>query len=445
MISKKGIISLAVVALLLIGAFVALNTFWKVDEGEGDTGMESIPVFSTPRDNVIRIEVSMADESFAFARTDAGWILEGKEDVKIKTTLVDYLCGELAGVNASRKLSAKGAELSDYGLSPALATYKLTLKDGGEKIFLLGKKDPVSEHYFFKIADDDTVYTIFSTKGDAIFNGSDYYKNSDILDVDTSNLRHIQMNTPKMTLELAAAQYSDGSLAWNMIKPMKRGTDIGQVQNMIISRLSYIQVQEFVDEKSEKYASSGVNNPEATITLTDAYRNTQTFYLGKTDGAMRYVKTNGRVYLVGDDWADFTDIDPFLYVDKFIHLENIDKVDKIEVTKGDTTYTAEISGSGDNAVYKLNGTEVMADKFRREVYQKVIGLLADDFAASPRYSTPEYTVKFHMTDGTVKTTSYCNYDDRSYAAFTNGSCEFIIRKKKLTEMFASLENVIVNR
>jgi hypothetical protein len=73
-----------VVALLLIGAFVALNLFWKVDEGEGNIGLESIPVFSTPRDNVLRIDVSVEDESFAFIRTDTGWVLEGKEDVKIK-------------------------------------------------------------------------------------------------------------------------------------------------------------------------------------------------------------------------------------------------------------------------------------------------------------------------------------------------------------------------
>lgn len=446
MISKKGIISLAVTAFVLLCTFVALNFLSPAEDDVNISDDSSISIFSVPRDDVVRMDMSVDGENFALVRSEEGWLLEGKEDVKIKTILADYLCGELAGVNASRKLAEKSDDLSVYGLNPAMGTYKITLNDGTEKTFLLGKKDPISGHYFFKTADDDTVYTIFSTNGDAIFNKSDYYKTSDIVKVDTENLSRIRMNTPKISLELETVLLADGTKTWNMIKPMKRGTDVGQVYNIILSKLSYIEVSEFVDEKSERYALSGVNNPEAVIELADAYGISQTFYLGKSEDSMRYIKTNGRVYLVNDNWTDFVDIDPFLYVDKFIHLNNIDNVDKIEVTKGDITYEATVSGEGEAAVYKLNGTEVMDTKFRREVYQKIIGLLADDFAKKPVYSSPEYTVKFYMKDGTVKKTEYCVYDDRSYAAYNdNGTCEFIIRKKKLSEMFASLENVLVNR
>ena len=147
--------------------------------------------------------------------------------------------------------------------------------------------------------------------------------------------------------------------------------------------------------------------------------------------------------LVSSDSVSFINVDPFIYISKFINLENIDDVKRVDVTHKGKTHTATIEGEKDKYVYKLNGKEVLEDKFKKEVYQKIIGLFADGFAKNPVYKSPDYTITFYLKDGSVKKTDYCYYDSRNYAAFDkNGRCEFIIRQKELENMFASIENVL---
>lgn len=444
MISKKSIIALAAVVVLLIGTFVGLSFMDTEEKKPISTESTSIELFTTTTANILRMDLIVDDESFAFVRSGDKWVLAGNEDVKLKNSSVDYLCSELAGVYAKQCVDEKGENLSIYGFDNPLATYKITMSDGSTKTYLLGNRDVVTGQYYFKLADTAPVYTLYPNKGDAIYKKCDEYKDSNIIDIDMANLTSVRMNSSKFNLELVCEEKGDTAV-WNMKQPMNRSTDSEQVNKNLISKLSYITVNEFVDESSESYAQSGVNNPEAVLTLTDKTGATQTLYVGKQVDLQRYVKTNGRVYLINGDSLSFINTDPFIYVNKFINLEKIDEVKKVEVTAKGKTHIATIDGTGETATYKLDGTQVLETKFKREVYQKIIALMADEFAKAPAYSTPEYTITFYMKDGTVKKSEYCAYDDRNYAVYSNGKCEFVIRRKKLEEMFASLENVIADR
>ena len=450
MINKKSIIVLAAVVVVLVGAFLAVNYLWTIEEdATNSTTTESIELFTTAKENITQMDITVDGESFSFVRSDEVWVLNGNEDVRLKNSTVDYLCIDLAGIYAKQLIEENAAELGKYGLDTPFGTYKLYLADGTTKTFYLGNQEPVTDSYYFKMADDDTVYTVYSSKGNSISKKSFAYKDSDILDVDSENIRRIYMKSGDEVLELKSEVVTANEteqIAWTMTQPMNRECDSEPVTENIISKISYITVSEFIDEDDDRYASSGVNSPQAVIELTDGDGISQTIYVGKTEGTQCYIKTNNRVYLISADSVSFTDIDPFIYITKFISLENITEVAKIEVTRGDATHTATIEGEGEDYTYTLDGKEVMEDTFKKQVYQKVIGLLADDFASSPKYGTPEYTVTYYMNDGSIKKNEYCVYDDRNYAAYDkDGNCEFIIRKKKLNEMFASLEDVAAGR
>lgn len=450
MINKKSIIILASVLVVLVGAFLAVTYLWTdEEESKPANDIQSIELFTTSKDNILEMALRVNGENFTFMRSDDRWILKGKEDVKLKQSTVDYLCIDLAGIYAQQCVEENAADLSKYGLAEPVGTYTLTLADADAKTFYLGNQDPITGAYYFKMADTDAVYTIYSNKGDSLSKGSAEYKDSDILDVDSENLSRIYMQSGGTVLEMKKTVTKNGEeekIVWNMVQPMKHECDAEPISENIISKLSYITVQEFIDEADDRYSKSGVNFPDATITLTDDDGVSQIIYVGDSEGEARYIKTNNRVYLISADSVSFIDIDPFIYISKFISLENIDTVSKVEVTHAGTTHVATIEGEKDKYTYKLNGKEIMEDTFKRQVYQKIIGLLADDFAENPRYSAPEYVVTYYLRDGTVKQNNYCHYDDRSYAAYDkNGRCEFIIRKKKLDEMFASLENVATGK
>lgn len=450
MINKKSIIILAAVLVVLIGAFFAVKYLWVEEEQTpASDDVQLTEIFTTAKENVVRIDVKLVNESFSFVYKDDKWVLENDETVSLKNSYVDYLCIDLSSVYAQECIEENASDLTKYGLDTPAGVYTITLADGTTKTFHLGNMDPVGRSYYFKMADRPVVYTIYTSKGQSLSNNLAYYRNSNILDVNTETLSRIYVKRGNDTLELIKKAGKEGDLSeyvWDMLKPIKHECDVQPIHDYIISKMSYITVKEFIDPSDERYAISGVNAPEAVIELSDDSDVRQTIYIGNADGESRYIKTNDRVYLIADDAVSFIDLSPFLYVSKFISLEHIDTVSEIEIIHNGITHTASIEGEKDNYVYKLNGTELMEDTFKEQVYQKVIGLLADEFAESPVQGTPEYTVIYHLKDGSVKRNDYCHYDDRSYAAFDkDGNCEFIIRKKKLDEMFASVDNVAAGR
>lgn len=450
MINKKSIIILTVVLVVLIGAFFAVKYLW-VEEEQLSTSDNSqiIEVFTTAKENVVRIDVRLTEESFSFLYKDDKWVLESDETVRLKNSNVDYLCIDLCGIYAQDCIEENASDLTKYGLDTPSGIYTVTLSDGTSKTFCLGNMDPVGRTYYFKMDDSPAVYTVYASKGQSLLNNLAYYRNSNILDVNAEALSRIYVKKGADALELIKKPGEEGDLdeyVWDMLKPSNHVCDSQPIHDYIISKISYITVKEFIDPSDERYGVSGVNTPEAVIELSDDSDIRQTIYIGNADGESRYIKTNDRVYLIADDAVSFIELSPFIYVSKFISLEHIDTVSKVEIIHNGITHTATIEGEKDNYVYKLNGTELMEDTFKEQVYQKVIGLLADEFAETPVQGTPEYTVIYHLKDGSVKRNDYCHYDDRSYAAFDkDGNCEFIIRKKKLEEMFASVDNAAAGR
>lgn len=441
MIGKKGIIALVLAAIVLIGAYLAVTLLWAEEDTSKPQQNSSIEVFVTSAENITAMDVTVDGENFVFVRSGESWVLSGKEDVALKQSEVNYLCGELASIYAKQKMDTEGKTLSSYGLDNPRAIYKLTLSGKDTKTFLLGKEDPVTGLFFFKEESSPDVYTIYPNKGEYIYKDSSYYKDTNILKVDTSNLSYISLTSSGSVLELTLGE-KDGTPQWYMKRPMSREADNSRVNEKILSALSYVSVSEFVEEGSDKYASSGVASPKATLIIADKEGRRQTIYVGNSEDANRYVQINGKVYLINGTSLSFLGIEPFVYINKYICLENIDDISKVEVTGKGKTYTATIEGGKDNYTYRLNGAEVMDTTFRREVYQKIIGMIADGFAENPRYTTPEYTVTFFRRDGSVNTVKYCAYDDRNYAVYnTDGRCEFIIRRKNLEEMFASIDKL----
>ena len=447
MISKKGIIALVAAAVVLLGAYLAVAFLWPDDAADNNISdlSTTVEVFVTAPENIVRMDLTVDGEDFAFALSEDNWVLVGKEDISLKQSSVDQLRNELAGIYAKQRIDAKDKPLSSYGLDNPRAIYKITFADKTTKTFLLGKEDPVTGLYYFKDADYPAVYIIYPSKGEYIYKKADEYKNSNILNVNMETLSRISVTTQKSTLELVRT-VKDDAVQWQMKNPMNREADNTKVNEKILSVLSYISVSKFVDEGSTEYAASGVNNPKATVIVADDSGNRQTLYVGNSVDSLRYIKTNGRVYLINETSLSFIETDPFIFINKYISLEKIDDINKIEVLAKDKTYTATIEGKDDNYTYRLNGAEVMETTFKREVYQKLIGMIADEFAVRPVYREPDCTVTFYRKDGTVNKIQYCPYDDRNYAVYnSNGTCEFIIRRKNVDDMLSSLEKISSQR
>ena len=88
----------------------------------------------------------------------------------------------------------------------------------------------------------------------------------------------------------------------------------------------------------------------------------------------------------------------------------------------------------------FNGAEADTDKFKKDLYQAVIGLICNDFCNDAKYGVPDVTVEYSLNDGTHDKVELVNYDDRNYAVFKNGACSMKILKKDVKSMLDALKN-----
>ncbi|MBR2477224.1 MAG: DUF4340 domain-containing protein [Clostridia bacterium] len=458
--SQKKIIIIGVILLALLGTLWAVTNFWKPTgnsdpNAPGNSGGESsevdlgIEVYTVLPKDILQMDVSVGDENFSFVRKDGKWMFGSDSTVRLLASEVDYLCIELSGVYAKECVEENAPDFAKYGLAEPAATLKIHLKDGTDKTVRVGYKSPDGSAYYFSVDGNPNVYLIYASKAELMMRSATAYRNTSILDVDVNNLARVHVIRNGSTMldvnkKIIALEDGKTKLEWNMTFPKVLPCNGEAIDENIGGKLSYITVAEFIDRSDSRYSSSGVNNPRAVIQLTDDGGISQTIYVGKQDGGKCYVKADDRVYLISEDSISFIDVPPFLYVSKFVNLEHVDNVFKVEISDGNITHVATISNEENGATtYKLNGTGIVKDVFTRQIYQPTVCLLADDFAAPHNRGKSVYTISCYLKDGTVKKMTFYNYDDRNYSVVTEkGVCDFIVRKKKIDDMFAALGTIV---
>ncbi len=450
MIKKKNLILLGIIVVLLVGALLCVNFLLKEEE-EPKTDLNSlssssVEIFKVDEDNVSEIHAEVSGEMFSFVRNGENWQLNGFPDVKLKQASVNSLLSNLATVTGEKKITDSADDVSVYGLSEPQASYTLVLNDGGQKTLLLGNQDPVSQSYYFKMSDETAVYMVYSTRGSSLLRELSYYRDDTLLTVDTANLNYVSVHSGGSTIELELRTSGEGenqTSDWWMTKPRTKKTDSQRVSENILTKLENWAIKEFVFDGTENDAQYGLSSPAGLILLKDSTGTAQTFEIGGKTDENRYIRVSGSnsVYTISADAVDFISVDPFLLIEKFINLENIDNVNSVEVkTAQGAAHTLTIVRDGENEAYQVDGKEAKEKSFK-SMYQSVIGLTADGFSQNPQKGTALYTVVYHLTDGSSKTYEYCEYDDRNYAVFgSDGSREYFIRKKKLEDMLSAIEN-----
>lgn len=444
MIKKRNVILMLVVLVLLVGAVLAVNFLLQEPEDpQTDTTAESIEIFKVEKDQIVQMDCTVNGEQFVFVKQEEDqWAVQGRPEVKLRNSSVDMLAMEFASISGSKKIADSADDLSIYGLEQPQGAYTIHLSDGTQKQFAVGNSDPVSGAYYFKMGDTPEIYTIYSTKATSLLKSLDDYRDTTFLTVNTESLNYVLVQTAGQTVELALETTGEGeeqTSDWVMRQPLQKPGDIQRISETIIQQVSSLSIDSFVNDGLDH----GLGSPAATVTLSDADGASQTLYVGDEDAdGMRYVKLDGdaNVYLVDGENLEFIQADPFLFISKFLNLENIDNVASIDITTGGTTQIMTITRDGENAVYHVDGVETVEDTFK-DLYQKVIGLTASGIITAQPSGDPAVTVVYHLVDGTAEVLQFYDYDDRNYAVVKDGVCEFRILKKDVDNMLSAVQTV----
>jgi Domain of unknown function (DUF4340) len=115
------------------------------------------PVFDLKPDEVSRVEVVDSGKSAAVERTGDGWRLVQPAVDEADARRVDSAVGQVAKLNATRKLE-DASDLASYGLSSPTIRLLLNMKDGSSQELLIGSKTPDQASYYVKRADSPAIF-----------------------------------------------------------------------------------------------------------------------------------------------------------------------------------------------------------------------------------------------------------------------------------------------
>lgn len=450
---------LVVILALLVGVyFYASNQKPKEEPVKDDT----VTIFKTEKDNIIEISIKTANSHIVLTKgeDEKEWTLKKPNipDIQLIHSKIDSLAYDVASITAEQVVEENAQDLSPYGLDQPLSQVDIVLKDGGTKTFYVGDSTPSKTKYYFREEGSNTVYTVYSYKGESLSSQLDEYRDKTIFTLKPEEIIGFTIegkNREKLVVREKDEKADDqtGALStWNVVEPIQGSGDNQKIGEMILNQLPNITVEEFVEDNPKDLEKYGLSSPNYRIQFTDKNNKTVTLLLGNEKDDMIYLKLDGKdaVYLVDAENLAFKDIDVFEILEKFAYIVNIDLVDKIVVNGDGKQTTLEIIHKQKDAEqdkeevedeYKVDGKQAAEDPFKK-MYQEIIGLIVDGKIDDQVKieGQPEVSYTFYHNNGAPNVTmEYVSIDNRKYAVVKNGKAEFYILKKKVRNMLDELE------
>ena len=395
----KNAIILLVILAILGGVYYYIDQ--KKPGTSNDTTSETITIFKTEKDNISEINIITADHNITFYKDGEEWKEKSSGNIKLVQSKIDNLAYDVATINAEQLVEENAKDLSVYGLTTPISTLNIKLTDGTIKTFYVGDKTPSKTAYYFQEKDQNTVYTIYSSKGDSFSSSLEEYRDKNVFTVKPEEITSIILDgTDRERLVLQAKEPKNENeeetaattiSAWDMLEPHKISVDNEDLHNLILSKLSGITVKDFVDDHPDNLENYGLDSPKYILELKDIDNKKSKLLIGKTENGSTYfqVPDSQSIYTIEEEKLAFKDIKPFDLIEKFAYIVNIDTVDKIEINADGKITTLEIihktEEEGDE--YKVDGQNANESNFKK-AYQAVIGLIVDEWVSSRSAALP---------------------------------------------------------
>jgi len=439
----KNVFILLLVLAILGGTYYFVKKIQPKEENKTET----ITIFKTEKDNISEIIIQTKDSELVLYKSGDEWKVKADYEIKLNKSKVESLVYDVATINADQIVEENPQDLSKYGLDSPTSIVTVKLTDNTTKVFYVGDKTPTKTAYYFKDKDVNTVYTVYSGKGDSLSSTLDDYRDTTMFTMKQEDIVSftIEGKSRKRLVVKAKAEGEkdqESSLSgWTIVEPFNKNGDNENISKLVLEKISQITAKEIVEDNPTDLSKYGLSSPNYTIQFTDKDNNTVKLFLGNTNGENTYVKVEGNnaVFNVASSALEFKDVEPFQLIEKFAFITNIDGVSKIVIHSPGKQTTLEIIKNGEESEYKVNGQKAAESPFKK-AYQEVIGLIVDGMVTEQVQGTPEVSYTFYFNDGSPEVTvEYVSMNDRNYAVFKNGKCDFYILKKKVNQMLEKIK------
>jgi len=474
---------IALVVIVLLGGGYYGSTVWKKKKDASTAASSSAPspkLGDLDSSKLVKIEVP----DLVLEKQGDAWAVTSLKGVKppdgiiLDQSQIQSLTYTLATVYTDRVIDDKPADLSVYGLKDNTVRATVTDVNGNKAVYIRGDMTPARNSYYVMEEGDPRVYSVSSYAADNMLLSLDKLRDKNLFptfDIGAVKELHIVNGATKIDISPKpnpAPPYLDASFSTTvMTSPYKlpRGAD-GDAMDKALTPLKNLQITDFVDDAPSSLQQYGLDKPgkiSITIMVSDpsssganansadnsaanakAVAKSLDLLVGNQVDGKNYAKlpnAPGVFTLTGIN--DLLNIKPFTLVDKFALLINIDKVQRLSISGGPKSLSADFSGKGDDAVYTLNGKKTESKSFKAW-YQSVIGLLSDAEYPGPARNpqdagTGNITIEYQLNTpaGVKASITLVPYNRDFYALQQEGSTEFLISRSQVNSIFTTADTV----
>ena len=431
--SIRALIIAVLVLCLLCGAYVIADR-WKPKESKKDEtepqAAKTVYIIEEKTENIASVDIADGDTRYTLVNGEKVSI-DGYSSAVLSQGKLDSALSAYSMISASRKIKEGDNSLADYGLDNPSRSVTVHLKDGSTKTILFGASAAIDNEIYVSEKESGAIYTLSSYSADSLMPSPESFRDLTVCTIDNTSVKafsikkgsaevlRIEKSEEEKDKDDPSAQIQD----YNMTYPYAVKASSDKV-SALLEKLGAITATDIAEENPADLSKYGLQSPYV-ITVTDG-EGEHVIKLGSKNGSDVYMMS-GSLPVVYSAPCDFYDIVTSAaasdYVDRFIHIFNIDTIKEIEFTEGGETHKLSVKGDTSKegkCDYKLDGKKLDESTFKK-LYQSIIGITFTDTAEASPSGSPTATVKFKFKNKKEKTFSYYTIDERySFAVSDSG-------------------------
>ncbi len=313
-----------------------------------------------------QIEIKKGDGTDTIVKKDDSgkWSIVAPKPVPADQSAVGGVTSAATNLTAERIVDDHPADLSSYGLQPAVIEVDFTMKDGRINKLLLGDDTPTNNGVYAMAGGDPRLF-ILST-----FNKGNFDKTTKdlrdkrLMTFDQDKISRVELAVKKQNIEFGRVNQND----WQILKPKPLRADGWQVEELVRKVKDANMDTSVSDEDLKKAAAAFASaTPVATVKVTEA-AGTQTLEVRKAKDDY-YAKSSvvEGVHKVTKDLGEGVDKSLDDFRNKKLFDFAFSDPTKIEFKDGAATVTLEKSGDKWMSAGKpMDSTSIQAfiDKLR---------------------------------------------------------------------------------
>lgn len=160
---RKQFMVVVILLVILILAYIGIRIYNSKQEEkkEKEATADKITVTDLEKEAVTSFSYQVNGETLSFEKNGDSWIYEGDPSIDLDEDVVNGMIESAGNLTAEDSFDDYDA-LSDYGLDAPTNTITLTTSDGTTTLYL-GNENSMTNQYYLKTGDGDTIYVVGTT------------------------------------------------------------------------------------------------------------------------------------------------------------------------------------------------------------------------------------------------------------------------------------------